>query len=94
MLEEKLFEPRNLTTLVVSYSESWYRAVNTKTATSYGSGATSGCTGLTIGCYVGGGAYSNSTIAEVAAFNRVLTAGEKTNLMTYAGARYNISIGA
>lgn len=54
---------------------------------------TNGLTGVTVGCYAGGGAFSGSDIAEMAYWNRALTPMEAKSLLNYAGARYALTIG-
>jgi hypothetical protein len=73
---------------------STYVNVSQNTPQLIGNAGADAATGITIGCYAGGGAFSGSTIAEVAVFNRTLTNNEIAQINNYASLRYNISIGA
>jgi hypothetical protein len=56
---------------------------------------TNGLTGVTLGCYAGGGTtFTAWAYAEFAYFARALTVAEIAKLNAYASARYAISIGA
>ena len=55
---------------------------------------TNGLTGVTLGCYAGGGTtFTDWAYAEFAYYSRALTAGEIASLNAYAAARYAITIG-
>lgn len=54
--------------------------------------AVSNLTGLTLGSFKGGIDYLNGKIAEIACWNRVLTATELETLAQYAGQLYGIAV--
>jgi len=47
----------------------------------------------TIGAYISAGFALNGKIAEIALVDHILSAGDMTNMLTYLGTRYNITIG-
>ena len=71
-----------------------YRSAHTVRKTG-NAGANANWTGVTVGNTAGGGSFAlTGSIAEIAEWDRALSATEIALLMDYAGARYGISIGA
>jgi len=68
--------------------------VSANTASATGAAGTAGATGITLGSTHNNASYWNGKLAEIAVYNRVISASEISQLNAYLGTRYAITIGA